>query len=319
MEPTKSPERAEAAADRLLALMPGAGHMVHMPSHIYQRVGRYADAAAANEQAIAADEDYIAQCRAQGIYPIGYYPHNIHFLWFAATAEGRSRVAIEAARKVAATVADPMLEQVPLLAGFRVMPFYALTRFGHWEEMLREPAPPANLYLTGVWHYGRGLAFVGKGQLAGADQELAEVKRIAADPGLDFALSSHNTAASIFAVAPEVLEGALSAARKQYADAIAHLERAVLLEDSLTYTEPFEWHYPPRQALGAVLLEAGRAREAATVYWEDLRRNRENGWSLFGLAKALRAQGREGEAAGVEARFRKAWARADVELTASRF
>ncbi|HEY3119686.1 MAG TPA: hypothetical protein VGL15_03620, partial [Vicinamibacteria bacterium] len=158
VEATKSPEKAEAAADRLLKLMPGAGHMVHMPSHIYQRVGRYADAQASNEAAIKADEDYISQCRAQGIYPMAYYPHNIHFLWYAATAEGRSQVAIDAARKTASRVSDELLTELPLLAGFRVVPYYALTRFGRWDEMLAEPAPADRfLYLTGVWHYGRGL------------------------------------------------------------------------------------------------------------------------------------------------------------------
>jgi tetratricopeptide (TPR) repeat protein len=320
MESTKSPERAEAAADRLLKLMPGAGHMVHMPSHIYQRVGRYADASAANEKAILADEEYIAHCQAQGIYPMGYYPHNIHFLWSAATMEGRSGLAIESARKVASKVADPMLSQVPLLAGFRVVPYFALTRFGHWNEMLQEPAPPeGNQYLSGMWHYARGVAFVGKGQLDDADKELAEVRRIAADPGLNFNLFSPNTAAAIFSIAPEALAGTLAAGRKQYDEAIAHVEHAVHLEDSLAYTEPAEWHYPTRQLLGSVLLESGRPKEAATVYWEDLSRNRENGWSLFGLMKALRSQGRDAEAGAVEKRFQRAWAKADVELTASRF
>src|SRR2546423_8316130 len=135
--------KAEGAADRLIALMPAAGHMVHMPAHIYQRVGRYADAQRSNELAIAADEDYISQCRAQGLYPMAYYPHNLHFLWFAATAEGRSKVAIEAARKAASRVDDETLKAVPLLGGFRVVPYYALTRFGKWDEMLREPEPPA--------------------------------------------------------------------------------------------------------------------------------------------------------------------------------
>ncbi|HJS59036.1 MAG TPA: hypothetical protein VKA01_13115 [Vicinamibacteria bacterium] len=133
------PERAEGAADRLRPLMPGAGHMVHMPSHIYQRVGRYADALAANEEAALADEDYIAQCRAQGIYPMAYYPHNVHFLWFAATMEGRSATAIDSARKVASKVSDEALKGLPLLAAFRVVPYYALTRFGKWDEMLKEP------------------------------------------------------------------------------------------------------------------------------------------------------------------------------------
>lgn len=319
MEPTESPEKAEAAADLLLPLMPAAGHMVHMPSHIYQRVGRYADAARSNELAVAADEDYITQCRAQGLYPMGYYPHNIHFLWFAATMEGRGQLAIDSARKVASKVTDEALKGLPLLAGFRVVPYYALTRFGRWDEMLKEPAPPAeNLYLTGMWHYARGLAFIGKGQIAEAEKALEEVQRIAADKRLDYPLFSPNTAANVFAVAPEVLSGELAAVRKVYDKAIAHLDRAVRLEDSLVYTEPSEWHYPPRHALGAVLLEAGRPREAETVYWGDLKRNPENGWALFGLMQALRAQGKNEQAGLIQQRFEKAWARADIKLTASR-
>jgi tetratricopeptide (TPR) repeat protein len=211
------------------------------------------------------------------------------------------------------------LKELPMLAGFRVVPYYAMTRFGRWDDMLSEPAPPAdNLYLTGMWHYARGLAFLGKGQLFDAEKELVDVKRIAADPSLDFALFSPNSAAHIFAVAPEVLAGELAAARKDYDAAISHLERAVRLEDGLVYTEPYEWHYPPRHALGAVLLEAGRPREAETVYWEDLRRNRENGWALYGLTQALKAQGKDDAAASMQDRFEKAWGRADVKLTASR-
>jgi len=320
MEATR-PEKAEPAADRLLKLMPGAGHMVHMPGHIYQRVGRYADAQSANVAAIEADEDYIAQCRAQGLYPMAYYPHNIHFLWFAATAEGRSQVAIESARKTASKVSDETLDKVPLLAGFRVTPWYALTRFGKWDEMLAEPAPPDRfIYLTGTWRYARGLAHLGKGQTEEAEKELAELQRIAADPALNYSLFSPNTAAAILSVAPEVLAGEIAARRRQFDAAVAHLDRAVRLEDGLVYTEPSEWHYPARQALGAILLSSERPREAETVYWEDLRRNPDNGWSLFGLARALRAQqGREQEAAAALARFEKAWARADVKLTASRF
>jgi len=319
MEPTETPEKAEVASDRLLALMPGAGHMVHMPSHIYQRIGRYADAAKSNELAVMADEDYITQCNAQGLYPMGYYPHNIHFLWFAATMDGRGQLAIDNARKVAAKVPNEALKEMPLLAGFAVVPYYALTRFGRWDEMLKEQAPPAdNLYMTGIWHYARGQAFLGKGKLAEAEKELAEVKRIAMDPALDFKLFSPNTAVAIFSVAPEVLGGEIAAAKKKYDEAIPHLEKAVRLEDSLVYTEPSEWHYPPRHALGAVLIEAGRPREAETIYWEDLRRNRENGWALYGLTKALEAQGKTDQAALVKERLEKAWSRADVKLTSSR-
>jgi hypothetical protein len=320
VEATKSPERAEAAADRLRTLMPGAGHMVHMPGHIYMRVGRYADASAVNEEAIVADEGYIAQCRAQGIYPIAYYPHNIHFLWAASTMEGRSETAIAAARKVAARVSDESMDQLPLQAGFRVVPYYALTRFGHWDEMLKEPAPADRfVYLKGTWHYARGLAFAGKGLLDEAEKELFEVRRIAEGTALDFTLFSPNKASAIFAVAPEVLAGAIALKKKDFDSAISRLERAVRLDDGLVYTEPAEWHYPPRGLLGAALLEAGRPREAETVYWDDLRRNAENGWSLFGLGQALAAQGRKDEASVIEERFRKAWARADVKLQASAF
>jgi tetratricopeptide (TPR) repeat protein len=315
-----TPEKAEASADRLAKLMPGAGHMVHMPSHIYQRVGRYAEAIASNQAAVLADEDYLSQCRAQGLYPMAYYPHNIHFLWFAASADGQSQMAIEAARKTASTVTDEMMTNLPLLAGFKVVPYYALTRFGHWDEMLQEPAPSEKSpFLTGVWHYARGLAYTGKGQIYDAERELADVRRIAVDKSLDFPMFSPNTAASIFAVAPEVLAGEIAARHKDYDQAIAHLDRAVRLEASLVYTEPSEWHYPPRLVLGAVLLEAGRPREAEQVYWEDLRHNRDNGWALFGLVQALRAQGRNDAAAAAEARFNKAWSRADVKLAASRF
>ena len=312
--------KAEAAADRLLTLMPAAGHMVHMPAHIYQRVGRYADAARSNELAIAADEDYISQCRAQGLYPMAYYPHNLHFLWFAATADGRSKLAIEMARKAASRVDDETLKAVPLLAGFRVVPYFALTRFGKWDEMLREPEPPAtSAYLRGQWHYARGTSFLGKGQTNEAEQELAKLNELMADKSLDHPLFSPNTGRAVLSIAREVLAGEIAAAKKDYDRGVAHLERAVRLEDALVYTEPAEFHYPPRLALGAVLLEAKRPAEAETVYWDDLKRNRESGWALFGLMQALKAQGKNDDAALVEARFKKAWARADVTLTASRF
>ena len=313
-------DKAEAAADRLLTLMPGAGHMVHIPAHIYQRVGRYADAEKSNVMAIDADEDYISQCRAQGLYPMAYYPHNLHFLWFASTAEGKSKVAIDAARKAASQVNDDTLKAVPLLAGFRVVPYYALTRFGKWDEMLREPEPPAiSAYMNGIWHYARGTAFLGKGQTNEADQELAKLTALMPDKSLDGPLFSPNTARAILTIAQEVLGGEIDAAKKNYDSAVTHLERAVRLEDALVYTEPSEFHFPPRQALGAVLLEAGRAGEAETVYWEDLRRNKESGWSLFGLMQALKAEGKNEDAALVEARFKKAWAGADVKLSSSRF
>ncbi len=319
VESTPTPERAERAADTLLTLMPAAGHMVHMPSHIYQRVGRYADAMKSNKLAAAADEDYITQCRAQGLYPMAYYPHNVHFLWFAAAADGQSAVALDAARSLASKVTDEQLAQVPILAGFRVVPYWAFVRFGQWQEMLQQPDPgPANVFLRGAWHYARGQALVATGDLGGAERELSALEALLGDPSLDQPLFSPNTARAILSIGPAVLRGELAAARGDFQTAIARLEEAVRREDGLVYTEPSEWHSPTRLALGAILLEAGRAREAETVYWEDLRRNRDSGWALFGLVQALRAQDKAAEAAIVEARFQKAWSRADVTLTASR-
>ena len=316
------PELAEAAAERLWTLAPGAGHLVHMPSHIFRRIGRYADASRSNQDAIAADEDYITQCRAQGVYPLAYYPHNIHFLWDSATMEGRRAVAIEAARKSAASIPDGAWREVPLLHQFVVAPLLAYVRFGDWEAILAEPRPPEDsLFWTGTWHYARGLAFTSQGRLVAADEERQALERIAAQDTLkDLRVTfSRNGAQAILAIAGEVLAGELAARRGDYDEAIARLHRGALLEDNLIYNEPPDWHVPVRQSLGAVLLDAGRPAEAEAVYWQDLRRNPENGYALFGLMQSLQAQGRTKAAAQIEVRFRQAWNAADVSLTASRF
>jgi tetratricopeptide (TPR) repeat protein len=315
------PEQAAAAAERLLSLAPGAGHLVHMPSHIFRRVGRYADASKSNEAAIAADEDHITQCRAQGVYPLAYYPHNIHFLWDSASMEGRSRLAIEAARKAAAKIPDGAWREVPLLHQFLVTPLLAYTRFGQWNLILKEPRPPEDSpFWTGIWRYARGLAFTSTGKLDEAAQELGDLEKIAALESLDGlrVTFSRNGAKAILEIAVEALAGELAAKRGDYDLATARLHRGILLEDNLIYNEPPDWHLPVRQSLGAVLLNAGRAAEAEAVYWQDLRWNRENGWALFGLMQSLRAQGKDKQADAVERRFRKAWSEADIVLTASR-
>lgn len=320
VEATATPERAEKAADTLLTLMPAAGHMVHMPSHIYQRVGRYADAIKSNEMAVLADEDYITQCRAQGLYPMAYYPHNIHFRWFASMYDGQYAKSIDSAKKVASKIDDNVLASLPLTAAFRVVPYWTHLRFGRWEDMLREPAPPStSAFLTGAWHYGRGQAFVATNRLAEAEQELEKLKSLLADKSLDAPLFSPNTGRAILQIGSPMLAGEIAAARGDVNQAVALLEQAVRLEDSLVYTEPSEWAFPPRHALGAVLLEAGRASEAETVYWADLSRNKDNLWSLTGLARALRAQNKTDRAAIVEARLARARERADAEITDSRF
>ena len=322
VEATKSPERAEAAADRLFKLMPGAGHVVHMPSHIYFRVGRYADASKANSQASAVDEQYIAQCRAQGIYPLAYYPHNLHFLYSAAGFEGNSELSILAAEKLVAAIPHHALKDFPMLQGFFAIPELALARFGRWEQILKQPNPTHDtLFLKGIHHYVRGIAFTATGRLDEATTALETLKAILADKALDEtpASFSNNTARAILSIAPEVLAGEILSRQGKFLEAIAHLETATRLEDALVYIEPPDWYLPTRQVLGAVLLQAGRSAEAEAVYWDDLRRYPHNGWSLFGLAESLRKQGKTEEAAVAEQRFQKAWAQADVKLTASRF
>ena len=318
LEASNTPDRAVHSADRLGALMPGAGHMVHMPAHIYIRVGRYADAAEANVRAIAADEDYLAQCQAQGLYPISYYPHNLHFLWAAATFEGRSAVAIDAARQVAEKTPHHHAGALAWTADFPVTPMLAYARFGQWRRILTEPAPPENQpYATGIWHYTRAMAYVADRRLDRAEAEIAALRRVLTHEAFKTTLKDLPLATNLN-IAVHMAEGELFARRGQFADAIARLTEAVATEDGFPYSEPPIWHHPPRQVLGAILLEAGRASDAERVYREDLARFRENGWSLFGLAQSLEAQSRVEEAADVRRRFDKAWTRADIALTSSR-
>jgi tetratricopeptide (TPR) repeat protein len=319
-EPTDTPERAEAEADRLLTLMPGAGHVVHMPAHIYMRVGRHADVVRSNQLATQADEDYIAQCRAQGLYPLGYYPHNIHFIWMGATASGQRKVALDAARKLAAAIPDEALGTVPILQGFLVVPYWAMVQFGQWDDILADKGPRQETPFTrGAWRYARAMAFVAKGRLREADRELVALKKVVGDPSLKGQVTfSTNSGLAVLRIAPEVVAGELAARRKNWDAAVLHLDRAVRYEDALIYQEPPDWHAPVRQNLGAVLLAAGRADEAEAVYWEDLRKNPGNGWSLFGLLQALKAQNKTDEAALIERRFREAWKDSDVTLHTSR-
>ncbi len=319
-EPTDTPEKAEAEADRLLPLMPGAGHIVHMPAHIYMRVGRHADVVKANLLAAKADEDYIAQCRAQGLYPLVYYPHNLHFIWMGATAAGQGALALDSARKLAGSVPPEALSTVPILQGFLVVPYWAMVRFGQWDAILSDAGPRMKTPFTeGVWRYARAMALTSKGRLDEATQELTRLRTIVDDATIKAQTTfSANSGFAQLRIAPEVVAGEIAARKKDWDTATHHLERAIRFEDALIYQEPADWHAPVRQTLGAVLLEAGRADEAETVFWEDLKKNPESGWSLFGLKQALEAQGKKDEAALVEARFRKAWKEADLTLQSAR-
>jgi tetratricopeptide (TPR) repeat protein len=320
VEAGPEPERGAAAADRLGPLMPGAGHLVHMPSHIYYRVGRYADAVTANERAVAADRAYFAVSTPSEAYRMGYYPHNLDFIWIAASMEGRSADTVRAARELAAASPAEMARQMSDMEMGPAAPLFALARFGRWEEILRKPAPdPALPYVTGAWRYARGLAFAATGRPEQARAELAELNKIALTVSPDRTIGSFFKTADMLRLASEVLAGEIAARSGDTATAVRHLSAAVQMQDGHWFTEPPPWYFPVRQSLGAALLQGGRAAEAEDVYREDLLRNPNNGWSLFGLAQALRAQDKDAEASIVELRWERAWSRADVPLRASRF
>ena len=389
------PQQAEAPADILRHLMPGAGHMVHMPSHIYMRVGRYADAFQANREAADADSGYITQCNAQGIYPLTYYPHNLHFLVWAAMFQGRSVDALAGAREVQSKIptggadgfgsfetflSQPMYvmvrfglwdkalaepkpptqqlfmtgvwheklvwaamfqgRSVDALAGAREVqskiptggadgfgsfetflsqPMYVMVRFGLWDKALAEPKPPTQqLFMTGVWHYMRGMAFSNTGKMNDAQIELEDLRDLRDKLPGTYAIG-FQSAITLLTIAEQVLGGDMAAQGKDYDAAVSLLSRAVRLEDSLRYSEPPDWYFPTRHVLGAVLLQAGVPAEAATIYWQDLRNNPDNAYSLLGVSQALEAQGNEAGAKAMAARFDQAWAMADVELSSSRF
>jgi tetratricopeptide (TPR) repeat protein len=307
-ESTDTPERAEAEADRLLPLVPGAGHLVHMPAHIYQRVGRHADVIRSNQMAAKADEDYIAQCKAQGLYPLGYYPHNLHFIWMGATASGQKQLALESARKLATSFPAEALTSAPILQGFLVVPYWAMVRFSEWDQILAEKSPSHSTPFTqAVWRYARAMALLAKDRTEDAERELDTLKTLVQDPVLKGQTTfSSNTGFTILRIAQEVVAGEIAAKRRHWDTALVHLERAVRFDDALVYTEPHDWHAPARQNLATVLMAMGRPDEAETVLWEDLKRNPDHVWNLSLLAKALRMQDKNADAALIDARLAKA-------------
>lgn len=315
-------EDAVPCAEKLPDLMPGVGHIVHMPGHVYIRVGRYADAMEANVHAVHADEAVLPDQAPDGAYALAYYPHNFHFLWFAANMAGASERSIEAARQTADNVALDLMRAPGLeaLQHYLVTPLYAFVRFGRWEEILQEPAPPADLtYPTGVWHYARALAHVAANDLRAAEADLTRLRELAASPALEQQLIwGLNPTSTLLGIAADVVSGEIAARRGEFESATKHLRAALEAEESLVYDEPPTWHLPVRHNLGAVLLEAGRAAEAERVYREDLEIYRRNGWALAGLRAALLAQGRDAEADEVHDLYREAWSAADIDVETSR-
>lgn len=310
------PERAVPCAERLAALMPGAGHLVHMPGHIYIRVGRYLEAVQANQHAVHADETYIRdQQPGIGMYTAGYYPHNYDFLAFAAMMIGRSADAISAAEKVASLIPEEAFGTpgMDFLQHWSVRPLLVRVRFARWDELIATEAPPTERpHSRAIWHYARGRALAATGDVAGARREAEALRGIVSGGELEGLGLEFNPSSDVVRIADGVLSGWVEAAAGEFDAAIAALREAVTREDALLYGEPPEWTVPTRQDLGAVLLVAERPADAERVFREDLDRFPDNGWSLHGLAAALRAQGREAEAASVEADLERVWRTADV-------
>lgn len=316
------PDLGVPAAERLDVNPQATGHLVHMASHIYIRVGRYADAVRVNERAIAEDQAYASSHDVPDEYQ-GYMLHNHHMLWAAAAFEGRSARALEAARYVrqhtpAGLLADPVAGGgMQMYASFL---YQHQVRFGRWDEILAEPAPATDTaYSHALWHYARGRASIAKGDLDAAAKELAAMKARLADPSIEtYAIWGLNANRAVGLIGQHLLEGELAAARGDHAAAVTHLEEAVRREDALTYDEPPPWSYPARHSLGAVLLEAGKAAEAERVFREDLDIFPRNGWSLLGLAEALEARGKTADAKRARKELEEAWKNADVEPAAGR-
>jgi len=313
VEASGSPDRALASARRLDTLVPNAGHLVHMPAHIYMRTGDYAGAVTSNARAAQVDREYIAAAKPQGVYPAMYYVHNLDFLASAAMMTGQYGEAARAADEVV-RAAGAAMDSMPMIEPFGAKKLYVLLRFGRWNDVLQLPAPDAKFaILTLLSHFGRSVAHAALGHTEEAERERAayEASRAKIAPGTAW---NYNTSDGMLAVTDAVLEARLAAAHGDSARSIDAWRRAVKAHDALNYDEPPDWYYPVRESLGAALLHAGRASEAESIFRADLLRNPGNPRSLFGLWKALDAQQKREAAAGAEADFKKAYAAADVPL-----
>ncbi len=323
-ESSPHPERARASADALRGAFPGSGHLLHMPSHVDLRTGRYEEAIAANQRSIDADVRYLAQVDAQGAYRVGYVAHNHHFLWAAAAMAGQQALALQAAQAAWPAACGPGRRDPggAIVQHYAVLPYFTLLRFGQWQALLRDTLPPDTnaAYPQAIWHYARGTALVRTGQRDAARQELSALERIAADPALQgLRLKNINAAARLTRVAVLTLQAELEWAGGAPGDAAALLRQATEVEDRLEYDEPHLWLAPTRHALGAALLAAGQPAQAEQVYREDLRHYPGNGWSLSGLAVAQTRQGRPADAEASAHRARQAFARAERVPDGSRF
>jgi len=309
VEASPNPERALAGANRLAALAPAAGHIVHMPAHVYIRTGDYAAAVKTNEQAAAVDRAYIRATGVQGIYPMMYYSHNLHFIAICSAMDGNYPEAKKNAEMLAAHV-GPHVKEMPPLEGFMTIPMAVEIRFHKWEQILAMPKPdPEMKTATVFWHFGHGLALAGTGKVAEAEAEYKIVAgaEAATPPDVIFNMPINNKAKDIMKIAEDVLGGDIALAKKDHAGAIEKFRDAVAIQDTLKYGEPPDWFFPVRESLGAALLINGDAPGAEKIFREDLDRNPRNPRSLFGLHEALKAQGRDHDAGFIQDEFRNSW------------
>lgn len=330
MEASKTPEKAMNSADLLRDLLPAAGHLVHMPSHIYIRTGRYHDGTLANEKSSFADSSYITQCKVQGAYPLAYFPHNYHFMAATAFFEGNSKKSIDAAWLVAKFTDQEMLREPGLgtLQHYLVIPHFTMVHFGKWDDILALPQPDEDLiYPNAIWLYARGMAQTAKKQFDSASVSLQNLEKLSGNEELKkITIWELNQGSDIVQIALNVLRAELAytewkqskADASKINEAINSLQTAMSVEDKLNYNEPPDWFFSVRHTLGHVLIEAGKFEEAEKAYRRDLFIYPENGWSLMGLYNSLKGQGKETEAAEVKKRFDEAWKWADTKLTGSR-
>ena len=299
--------------------MPGAGHLVHMPFHTYYRVGMYKEAVAANREAVRVDEAYIARAAPTGIYPMAYYPHNVHSLMASAQMAGDGDTAIEAAGKLDAIVSAAAAREVAWVQPIKVAPYFAHAQFSPLPTLLALPDPGAELpFVQAMWHYARGVGLALAGEHSGATAEAEAIARIGAANAFADLAAAGVPAKTVLALAERVVRGRIAQAGGEHAEAVRHFEAAVAIEDGLAYTEPPYWYYPTRQSLGAALLQAGDAERAEVVLRSSLARAPNNGWALFGLMKAYE---RRGDRAGVRVAGRlleQAWMGKDELLELGR-
>jgi tetratricopeptide (TPR) repeat protein len=309
VEASPSPERALAGANRLASLAPAAGHIVHMPAHVYIRTGDYAAAVKTNEKAAEVDRAYIKATGVQGIYPMMYYSHNLHFIAMCSAMNGNYAESKKNADLLLANV-SPHVKEVPPLEGFMTIPVAVEIRFRHWDEILKMPQPdPALKTATVFWHFGRGMALASTGKVTNAEGEYKIVSdaEAATPPDVIFAMPINNKAKDIMKIAKDVLGAKIAVAKKDNAGAVVMLREAVAIQDTLKYGEPPDWFFPVRESLGAALLMIGDAASAEKVFREDLDRNPRNPRSLFGLRQVLIQQKRDYDAGFIKKQFDASW------------